>query len=79
MTWKLGQPYKYNLAEWLGVFFALIGTPTLVYTALGVLGMLPKSTALVFNLVFGGFAVAGWTLLVLGTRAHRRAIGPSSA
>lgn len=73
MPWKHRQPYQYNLAEWLGVFLALIGTPALLYQVLGSIGILPMPTSSAFALFFGAIAVIGWTLLVLGTRAHRRA------
>jgi hypothetical protein len=75
MPWWRPRPYPYNLAEWLGVFLALIGTPSLVYEALGFPGVARStSTALTFDLVWGAVAVAGWTLLLLGTRAHRRTV-----
>lgn len=79
MPRKPRQPYRYNLAEWLGVFLALFGTPALLYQVLGFLGILPWSTAAAFDLFFGGIAATGWVLLVLGTRAHRRANLPSAA
>jgi len=79
MPRKRGQPYQYNLAEWLGVFLALIGTPALLYQVLGFVGILPMATSPAFVIFFGGIAGTGWVLLVLGTRAHRRANRPTSA
>jgi len=77
MLWTRGQPYRYNLAEWLGVFFALIGTPPLVW--LGLFARMPTPSAVAFFLGWGGIAVAGWVLLAIGTRAHHRASGPNLA
>lgn len=79
MPWKRRPPYQYNRAEWWGVFLALIGTPALLYQLLGSVGILPSSMSSAFVLFYGGIAGAGWTLLVLGTRAHRRANRPTTA
>jgi len=76
MPWKRGQPYRYNLAEWLGAFLALIGTPALLFQVLGVAGILPIPPSLASAIFFGGIAVTGWVLLLLGTRAHRRVTCP---
>ncbi len=79
MPGKRRPPYRYNLAEWLGVFLALVGTPALLYQVLGSVGVLPMPTSPAFALFFGGIAAIGWTLLVLGTRAHRRADRPTTS
>jgi hypothetical protein len=79
MAAKTGAAYQYNRAEWSGVFLALVGTPPLCYQLLGEVGLIPTTSSLAYYLGFGGMAVAGWTLLLLGTRAHRRAASTPAA
>jgi nitrate reductase gamma subunit len=76
---RWGRPYPYKRAEWVGVLLALVATPALVYELLFDRSNTSSSLAIAFGIAFGATAVVGWTLLVLGRRAHFRAEGLSSS
>lgn len=79
MSWGRGPPYRYHWAEWLGVFLVLLATPAFVYGPLFDAAHMSVSLLISVELLFGALAASGWTLLILGRRAHLRAEGTDPA